>query len=97
MSVRTNKPTREASTLEWCFSLHLNNIILYYGFQPFFRVDNIVCWKGDNDMLCERTIEAMIEAKRIAKDSSVKGYMNVGKLLVDLKQEEEELKAMEDE
>jgi len=46
-------------------------------------------------MLCERTIEAMIEAKRIAKDSSVKGYVNVEELFIDLEQEDEEFEAME--
>ncbi len=46
-------------------------------------------------MLCERTIEAMIEAKRIAKDSSVKGYVNVEELFMDLEQEDEAFEAME--
>lgn len=48
-------------------------------------------------MLCEKTIEAMIEAKRIAKDSSVKGYLNVEELFIDLEQEDEEFEAMENE
>ena len=48
-------------------------------------------------MLCERTIEAMIEAKRIAKDSSVKGYVNVEELFMDLEREDEKLEAMENE
>ena len=39
----------------------------------------------------------MIEAKRIAKDSSVKGYLNVEELFIDLEQEDEEFEAMENE
>ena len=46
-------------------------------------------------MLCERTIEAMIESKRIAIDSSVKGYVNVEELFIDLEQEDEEFEPME--
>ena len=54
-----------------------------------FIVEDIMSINAQSDSnlnrLNEETIAAMLEAERIAKDSSIKGYHDLDKLFADLK------------